>query len=293
MLTHTFDTLQKPARVVLLGGSGFVGQALKAALEKGLTPVKSFSSAELDLSAESTVNVLADELQEGDHLVILSALTPDKGRDIATFMKNLKMIETVCAAIGNAPVKQVVYFSSDAVYPLGDSPVSESSAAAPADLYGAMHLARELMLKDTVGDKLAILRPTLIYGANDSHNSYGPNRFRRVAAKDGKITIGGNGEETRDHIFVEDVAVLVELVLGHCSSGLLNVATGRSVDFGTLARMVADLFDDGVEVCPTDRNMPVTHRHFDVTAVRKAFPGFRFTPLEEGLHEAHKEFSDN
>ncbi len=293
MLTHTFDTLQKPARVVLLGGSGFVGQALQASLEKGKTAVKSFSSTELDLSAEAAVNVLADELQEDDHLVVLSALTPDKGRDIATFMKNLKMIETVCAAISKAPVKQVVYFSSDAVYPLGDSPVSESSAAAPVDLYGAMHLARELMLKDTVGDKLAILRPTLIYGANDSHNSYGPNRFRRVAAKDSKITIGGNGEETRDHIFVEDVAALVDLVLGHCSNGLLNVATGRSVDFGTLARMVADLFDEGVEVCPTERNMPVTHRHFDVTAVRKAFPEFRFTPLEEGLQEAHKEFSDN
>ncbi|MBO6504624.1 MAG: NAD(P)-dependent oxidoreductase [Kordiimonadaceae bacterium] len=293
MLTHTFDSPQKLARVVLLGGSGFVGQAIEAALEKTNTPVKSFSSAELDLSAETAVDQLAGELHKNDRLVILSALTPDKGRDIATFMKNLKMIETVCAAVGKAPVQQIVYFSSDAVYPLGDSPVSEASAAAPADLYGAMHLARELMLKDTAGDKLVVLRPTLIYGADDSHNSYGPNRFRRLAAKEGKITIGGKGEETRDHVFVEDVAEIVTLVLGHGSTGVLNVATGSSVDFGALAHMVASLFGDGVEICPTERNMPVTHRHFDITATRKAFPEFQFASLEEGLRKAHKEFSDS
>ena len=44
-----------------------------------------------------------------------------------------------------------------------------------------MHIARELMIKQLVKSPIAVLRPTLIYGAGDPHNSYGPNRLRRMA----------------------------------------------------------------------------------------------------------------
>ncbi len=289
MLTHNNASYETPARVVLLGGSGFVGSLLTENLSQNDVPVLSLSSADVDLCSDSGVAKLSAALQPTDSLVVLSALTPDKGRGIDTFMKNLKMIEGVCTAIKSVQPAHVVYFSSDAVYPLSVNPVREDSPAAPADLYGAMHVARELMLKDTVENAFCVLRPTLIYGANDSHNSYGPNRFRRQAAADGKIGIGGEGEETRDHVYVHDVAELVRLVLGHRSQGTMNVATGQSVDFGTLARMIASQFDKNVEVCPSPRGMPVTHRSFDTTACRKAFPEFVFTSLEDGLAEARKD----
>lgn len=290
MLTHTHENSCKPSRVVLLGGSGFVGQAIADQLQQEGIAVRSFSSAELDLTQESSVQKLAGELKADDSLVILSALTPDKGRDIATFMRNLRMIEHVCKVLAEVTPAHVVYFSSDAVYPLSVNPVSEDSPAAPGDLYGTMHLAREVMLKDAVAERLCILRPTLIYGAADTHNSYGPNRFRRQAAEQGKIVIGGEGEETRDHIFVEDVARLVELILGHASVGLVNIATGQSTDFGTVARWVAAEFGEGVvEVCPTERNNAITYRSFDISTIRKAFPGFLMMPLQEGIARVHRE----
>ncbi|MFC3053740.1 NAD-dependent epimerase/dehydratase family protein [Kordiimonas pumila] len=289
MLTHMNADYKKPDRVVLLGGSGFVGKAVSALLKEEAIDVASFSSADIDLSTEAGAVKLATELKEGDSLVVLSALTPDKGKGIDTFMKNLRMVEGVCSAVQKTMPAHIVYFSSDAVYPMTENPVSEESAAAPGDLYGAMHLAREIMLKSAVADRLCILRPTLIYGAGDTHSSYGPNRFRRVAAADGKITIGGEGEETRDHIYVADVAALVRLVLGHKSTGLLNVATGVSTDFGTLARMVAALFDTDVPVKGSPRGSAITHRKFDITACRKAFPAFAFTPLDQGLALAQKD----
>src|SRR3546814_11446336 len=64
-----------------------------------------------------------------------------------------------------------------------------------------------------------LLRPTLIYGAEDTHNSYGPNRLRRMARKDARITLFGAGEETRDHISVDDVYRLILLTLRHRSEG--------------------------------------------------------------------------
>lgn len=288
MLTHTHKTPQNPPRVVLLGGSGFFGRALAARLKTAAVEVVAPRSADLDLCAPEAPGILKALLQPEDSLVVFAALTPDRGRGIDTFQANITMAANICEALAETPVAHVVYFSSDAVYPLAGAPVNEDSPAAPGDLYGAMHLARELMFRQTVGDRLCVLRPSLVYGARDTHNSYGPNRFRRQAAKEGKIVIGGEGEETRDHVYIDDVAHLTHLVLTHGSRGVLNLATGRSTDFGTVARLVAGHFAPAVPVCPTPRNMPATHRHFDVTALHQAFPGYTFTPLEIGLGKAHE-----
>jgi nucleoside-diphosphate-sugar epimerase len=150
-----------------------------------------------------------------------------------------------------------------------------------------MHLAREMMVKSATKAPVAVLRSTLVYGAEDTHNSYGPNRLRRMAHKDGKITLFGKGEETRDHILVHDVAALTMLVLSHRSTGTLNLATGRSITYAELAKKVAALFDGPIDIIGTSRQNPITHRHFDVTAIHKAFPTFTFTPLDKGLAKAH------
>ena len=50
-----------------------------------------------------------------------------------------------------------------------------------------------------------------------------------------------------------------------------------------MARLVADLLGDDVHLEPTPRQNPITHRHFDVTQALKAFPSFRFTPIEEAM----------
>ena len=149
-----------------------------------------------------------------------------------------------------------------------------------------MHIARELMIKQLVKSPIAVLRPTLIYGAGDPHNSYGPNRLRRMAHREGRITLFGEGEETRDHIYIDDVVALIELVLQLRSSGLLNLASGHSVSYAELAKMVAALCSFPVEIKGSPRQNPITHRAFDVTALHRSFPTFVFTPLKDGLAKA-------
>jgi nucleoside-diphosphate-sugar epimerase len=242
---------------------------------------------EIDLSTEQAADLLAAELRPDDTLVFLAALTPDKGRGTPAFLANVRMGAAVCTALERQPCAHVVYVSSDAVYPFRTGLVSEDTPAEPTDLYGAMHLARELMVKQGAKAPVAVLRPTLIYGGGDTHNSYGPNRFRRMA-RDGKITLFGEGEETRDHIFVDDVVALIGLVVLQRSAGTLNIATGSSIAYRDLAHAVAAL-SPKVEVVGTPRQNPITHRAFDVTAIRRAFPQFRFTSLEQGLVAAQRD----
>jgi UDP-glucose 4-epimerase len=217
-------------------------------------------------------------------VVFVSALAP--ARNTAALLKNLMMAEHVIAALAEKPVAHLVYVSSDAVYEDAANPVTERSICQPSSMHGMMHAARELALRNEVKVPLAILRPSLLYGENDPHNGYGPNRFRRLAEKGEAIALFGEGEEQRDHVYVDDVARLAALAIMHRSTGILNVATGSSISFRGIAELVVALSGRPTEVRGTPRQNPITHRHFDISECLKAFPQFRYTPLREGLARA-------
>jgi len=289
MIAHQNLAPKNPERVVLLGARGFIGAAIRRELDVRRIPCLALTSADLNLAETPAEDKLALALKATDAVVMLAALTPDKGRDIVTLMKNLLMMQNTCAAIGKTGCAHLVYFSSDAVYDSAISRVSEDTPASPQDLYGAMHYTREIMARSLVKVPLLVLRPTLVYGVDDTHNSYGPNRFRRAARKDGKITLFGGGEETRDHIHVDDLAALTVRCIIHRSTGTLNAATGISHSFLEVAQVVVRHFENPVEIVKTPRASPITHRHYDVTGTIKAFPDIRYTPLDEGVARVHRE----
>jgi UDP-glucose 4-epimerase len=156
-----------------------------------------------------------------------------------------------------------------------------------------MHLAREEMLICAAGAiPVAILRPTLVYGANDPHNGYGPNRFRRCANRGEKIVLFGEGEERRDHVDVDDIAEIVHLVAEHRSSGILNIATGCVASFRELAQKAIALSQRAVPIEGSPRVGPMPHngyRPFNPAATFSAFPGFHYTGLDAGLARAQQQ----
>jgi UDP-glucose 4-epimerase len=284
VITHALPATRNPERVVIFGASGFVGRHLVRALSARTIPVLALTSSEMDLSSPSTTPLIRAELRPGDCVVMLSALTPRFGRNVATLQKNLTIAETLCAALRDRPVEHVVYVSSDAVYPLANPVIDEDSPAAPDDLYGLMHRAREVMFSSAVRPQsLAIVRPTMIVGPGDPHNSYGPNRFLRDAVSSGRMTLGGCGEDVRDHVFVGDVVQLLAAVLLRRSFGILNLASGRSWTFSDVAQLVQGLLEKPVDITHVPRAAKATRRSFTVRAIAQAFPEFEPTPLREAL----------
>jgi nucleoside-diphosphate-sugar epimerase len=286
-LTHAHASPVDPKRVVILGSTGFLGAGILAACATAGIAAVGFSSRDLDLTAADAGARLAQELKRDDVLLFLSALTPDKGRDSATLMRNLAMGRAVATATRAVAIAQLVYASSDAVYPFGAGLVCEESLAAPADLYGAMHRTRELLLAAEAKAPLAVLRYTAVYGAADTHNAYGPNRFLRQALKEGRIALFGNGEETRDHLAIDDAGALTLAVIRRGSTGLINLVSGKSLSFRAVAEMVAQAVGRAVTIEPSERKNPITHRHFDNTELLRAFPDARFTPFDKGLAAMH------
>lgn len=287
MLEHLAASPQPPSRVVVIGSGGFVGGAIVTRLTAERIPVLALTRKELDLLKADAAKTLQGLLRADDSVVFASALAPT--RTGAMLIDNLRMAEAVCTALTAQPVAHLVYISSDAVYADDANPVTERSYQQPSSLHGVMHLARETMQRSALKLPIAMLRPTLIYGAKDPHNGYGPNRFRRLAAKGEAITLFGEGEEMRDHVLVEDVAELTRLALLHRSKGALNVATGQSTSFRKVAEAAVALAGGKSEVRGTPRRNPVTHRHFDITDSLKAFPQFHYVALSEGLARVAKE----
>ena len=289
MLEHLNVEPRQPTRVVIIGAGGFVGGAIRQKVAAAGIDAFALTRKELDLLEEGAGERLARMLRPTDSVVMVSAIAPAK--TVPILMQNLRMSEAVCSALAAVSVNHLLYVSSDAVYADDANPVTEDSSCAPSTLHGMMHAARELMLKSATAAPAAVLRPTLIYGAADPHNGYGPNRFRRQAERGEPIAIFGEGEEKRDHVLVDDVAALALFVLQHRSRGALNAVTGVSTSFHDIAHMVARQFGAGATVKSIPRPGPrphLLHRFFDVTQCVKAFPAFRPTALGRGLEIARR-----
>jgi nucleoside-diphosphate-sugar epimerase len=275
-----------PARVVVLGRTGFVPAALVRSLSARGWPVLALGKDAIDLTEEAAAAKLAALLRPTDALVMTSALTPEKGRDTATLILNLRMGQHVAAAVAASPCSQLVYFSSDSVYGWEHTTISEATPPSPDNLYGVMHLAREIGLRDAckkAAIPFAVLRACAIYGFGDTHNAYGPNRFVRTALKDGRIELFGVGDDVRDQVFIDDVVLLTRLVLERRSEGLLNLVSGSAVTFAQVAEIISARAGRPIETVHLPRSGPATRRAFASSARQDAFPGFAATPLSEGL----------
>ena len=288
MLEHLNGSGERPARVVVLGAAGFVGGAIVERLARAGTNVLALGRADVDLLAADASERLIRLFEPTDAVVAASAAVPCVNPDMV--VENMIIARSIVSALAAYPVSHVINISSDAVYADSAEPLGEASCASPASLHGAMHLAREVMFRTAVSVPLATLRPTLLYGSGDTHSGYGPNRFMRSAKLGRPIALFGEGEERRDHVFIDDVAEIVRRVLDRRSRGVLNVATGVVSSFRELAGRVAALAggrgEGGVSIEMAPRSGPMPHngyRPFNTDNCREAFPDFRYTSLDSGL----------
>lgn len=275
-------------QVVLLGATGFLGQAIAAKLAADGATVHGFSSKTLNLTDRAAFGVLDALAGPDTTLIFASAVTPDKGRTVDALDANLQMAMNVGRYLESHPFKKVVYVSSDAVYPMSDEVVTESSPVEPADFYALAKYAGERVLANVCGAAkipLAIVRPTGVYGAGDTHNSYGPNRFISQIVADKKVSMFGEGDDIRDHVYVDDVAAITVGLAASDAMGVFNVASGESRSFGSVVAQLQALSPVPFEVVNLPKSGGTSRRDFDVSRLREALPDLAFTPFEEGLKQ--------
>ncbi|HTK89090.1 MAG TPA: NAD(P)-dependent oxidoreductase [Verrucomicrobiae bacterium] len=275
-----------PSRVVLLGASGHLGRALTARLGRDGVPVVGHTSKTLDLTRAEAPAALEGAMDASTALVFASALTPDRGQTPETFMANMAMVTNVAKALAGRALGLCVYVSSDAVYGFDVNPVTEATPVSPGGYYALAKYAGERVMEyaaRAAGVPLLTLRVTGVYGPGDPHGAYGPNAFARSLAKDRSLRVFGEGEEERDHVYVDDVAAVVARLVRIRAIGVFNVATGESRPFADVVKAIRRLVPYEVAVTHAPRAGAITHRRFDTARLYRSLPGFAFTPLDEGL----------
>jgi UDP-glucose 4-epimerase len=198
-------------------------------------------------------------------------------------------------AMRDVGVKRVVFISSGAVY--GDQaiqPLVETCTPDPRSPYAVSKLAAEYYIR-TIGALWGIetvcLRVFNAYGPGQhlppSHPPVIPNMLRQAVGK-GTVVVHGEGEQTRDFVYVDDV---VRAMVGAATAPdvvreIINVGSGVETSIAELARVVLKVTESNAEIVHSPRTGPGVARLCADISRAKLLLGYQpRVNLEEGLKQ--------
>jgi len=254
--------------ILITGGAGFIGSNLVDVLV-----ARGYSVRVLDnLSTGKRSNLPDDtrvELIEGDvadaqivrraiqgcqavvHLAAVASVQASVDDPVGTHQSNLVGTLNLCEAMREEGVRRVVFASSAAVYGNNGEgqPIDEQTPKAPLTPYAADKLASEHYLdfyRRQHGLEPVVFRFFNIYGPRqDPSSPYSGviSIFTERAQQGLPITVFGDGEQTRDFVYVGDlVEVLVQaLELPKVEEGAVNVGLSRATTLNQLIEAIGDV----------------------------------------------------
>lgn len=268
-------------RVIVIGCNGFIGRSILKELHCLGIETVGIAKEDFNLLEDSTTSKLNSILKEDDQIVFTSAIAPSKSAE--DVRKSIKMANVFCNSVSDLNIKQVILISSDSVYGDKSGLFDEYSACDPNSFHGLAQLSREIVLKNSNIQNLAILRLCAVYGEGDPHNGYGPNRFINQIRNSDTIKVFGEGLNFRDHIYIDDVVNLIFRSLKMNFSGTLNVVTGNSYSFNEVAEKCREIFSPRTKIEYTGTEGKIIVKNFDISKINEIFPDFKAMNLDSGL----------
>jgi UDP-glucose 4-epimerase len=298
----------KSQHILVTGGAGFIGSHVVAALKK-----QGCSVSVLDDLSTGHRDYLPDDIDfvQGDvadaalvaslvakadkviHLAAIASVVACEENRSRAHRTNAQGSQNILQAAAQAPHQpRVIYASSAAIY--GDAaqlPIAETTTPNPLSIYGAdkhfaeceaAHSYQHTQL-NSVG-----LRFFNVYGERqDPASPYSGviSLFAKAALNAKRITIFGDGEQTRDFIYVGDIVRLI-LAAMHAPDGahLINGCTGKATSLHKLITLLGDISSHALNAdYAAARVGDIRHSLGDAGLADKLL-GFRAeTPLHDGL----------
>ncbi len=146
-----------------------------------------------------------------------------------------------------------LHISSAAVYGEPKSfPITENTSPNPLSPYGWHKLAAELLCKEfsqVYGLKTIIIRPFSVYGTQLKKQLLW-DLYQKYLINNNEVMLYGTGNETRDFIFIEDMASAIELILksGNVNSDIFNIASGESNTIKKVAELFLSYIDKNAKI---------------------------------------------
>jgi len=250
-------------QVLVTGGAGFIGSHTVDALivaghrvrvlddfssgkRANLPDHPALETVHADIRDVPAVERAMDGITHVMHLAAQVFVPTSVEQPVLSSSINITGFLNVLDAARRGGVKRFVYASSAAVYGVPEAlPLDESSRVDPLSPYGLEKLVNDgygALYRSLYGVSTLGLRYFNVYGPRqDPRSAYSGviSKFAERAAAGAPVTIFGDGLQTRDFIYVGDVARANVAALQGDAGGVINIATGASVTLLDLA----DAFD--------------------------------------------------
>jgi nucleoside-diphosphate-sugar epimerase len=308
-------------KALVTGGAGFVGSHLAEALVRqrcAVTVLDNLASGHLsnldavsrqidfvqgDIQDEALLDKLVTGCDAVFHQAAVVSVTRTVKEPVASAQVNdLGTIKVLDAARRNG-VRRVVLASSSAVY--GDSPQlpkTEALVPAPLSPYAVQKLTNEYyadLYFRLYGLETVCLRYFNVYGPRqDPASPYSGviSIFMTRACETQPPVIYGDGRQTRDFVFVQDVvrANLLAAAREAARGRVFNVGAGQAVEINALWRMIAGLARITVSAQYREpRPGDIVHSLAGIQSAREEL-GFQPTvSLDEGLRRTFEWYREN
>jgi len=302
-------------RVLVTGAAGFIGSNLVDRMLENNCEVfgmdnfdKFYSGKEKNLA--SCINKKNFELIKSDILDYEKLVSSMKDIDIVfhlaarpgigfsmenpsiTIKNNIEGTLNVLKACKECNVKRIVNASSSSVYGIPkELPVNEEHSLNPLSVYGVTKLATEKLctvFSTTYNQSIVSLRYHSVYGprARPDLVTY---KWMDSLFKEKPIIIFGDGYQTRDMTFVDDIVEGTLLAAQEEENGheIFNIANGRNVSMNYVLELLSELI--GVE--PKINYKPIRSyeakdMHADISKAKQVFDYYPKTTIEEGLKQS-------
>ena len=257
---------QHERRVLVTGGSGFIGRHVVAALTEAgayvrIVDLVPHRDADIDivLGDIADPDVLSAALAGGFDAVVHLAAVTSVLRSIEhpelTYKTNVAATHALLEAARKSGVEVIAFASTNAVTgPMQSQAITEHDALRPLTPYGATKAAAEMLMSAytaSYGLRCACLRLTNVYGLGMQAKDSIVARLMRVIRLGGTFEIYGDGTQVRDYVNVSDVVAALRLALTREDwSGPVVIGSGSS-------RSVLDVLDVVREV--TQAEFDVRH----------------------------------
>lgn len=257
-------------RILITGGAGFIGSHI-AEFYQGKADVRVLDN--LRCGNMKNLEGLQLEFIRGDvrdrmkvaramqgvdyvfHLAAMIGVPESMENPLECIDINVNGTLMVLEEAARAGVKKLIYASSAAVYGnAGDVIRREDMCADPDSIYAVTKLDGEHYCKIFSGNgklKTVSLRYFNVFGPRqDPASAYAaaPAVFCNRAIHGRKILIFGDGEQSRDFVYVDDVVKVNDFFMKNDLEGVYNVATGKTVTINDLVNRVLFMTDSQSEV---------------------------------------------
>ena len=197
-------------------------------------------------------------------------------------------------AMRDVGVRRVILASSGAVYgDQGEQPLTESATPDPHSPYAVSKIAAEYYVR-TIGKlwgmETVCLRIFNAYGPGQhlppSHPPVVPH-FLRQALRGGTLVVHGDGQQTRDYVYVDDViSAMVAAATASTVNGLvINVGSGTETSIRELVKKVGEVTGREVEsLNNANTSGGVSRMKADLTLAGQKLNYKPSIKLDEGLH---------